>query len=321
MTRTTLFLGLLFLPLLAAAQGYPEATIKNKHLQATLYLPDTEQGYYRSTRFDWSGVIGSLEYEGHQYFGNWKDQHSPTNPESISGPVEAFAPIGFEEAEAGAPFLIIGVGMLKKPSDEPYQFMAQYEIVNAGQWKVKKKKDQITFVQKLESEEGYAYEYTKTVRFIPGKPQMVLEHRLKNTGKKPLETTVYNHNFFIIDGEPTGPNIVTSFPFSVQAEGRGFGDIIVAQDSSLMYQRPLTDKENVYTDGLQGFGPTADDYDIRIENTKTGAGVHITADQPLLKFVYWACATTACPEPYLQVKAAPGEDFTWNITYEFFTTE
>lgn len=312
-------LSLLFLAAYALAQEFPQATIKNKHLQATLYLPDAEQGYYRSTRFDWSGVIGSLEYQGHQYFGNWLAQHTPTNPESISGPVEAFAPIGFEEAGPGDPFLIIGIGMLRKPDETPYQFMAPYEIVDAGHWKTKEKEDEVTFTQKLRSNNGYAYEYRKTVRLVPGKPELVLEHHLKNTGRRVLETNVYNHNFFIIDEEPTGPNIVTKFPFPVQAEGRGFGEMIVAQDSTLVFERPLEAKENVYTPDLQGFGSSSEDYDIRIENTKTGAGVHITADRPLLKFVYWACATTACPEPYLQVTARPGEEFTWDIHYEFYT--
>ena len=296
---------------------FPKAEISNEHLQATLYLPDAEQGYYRSTRFDWSGVIGSLTYQGHQYFGNWLDQHDPTNPESISGPVEAFAPIGFEEAKPGDAFLVIGVGMLKKPDTASYHFMTRYEIVNGGVWEVQQQDDQVTFIHTLNSEDGYAYEYTKTVRLVPGQPQMVLEHCLKNTGEKPLETTVYNHNFFIIDQEPTGPNIVTKFPSSVQAEGRGFGDLVATQDNQLLFERTLQKGEHVFTPGLQGL--EADDYNIRIENIQSGAGVHITANRPLEKLVYWASRSTACPEPYIQVKAPSGQAFTWDIAYEFYT--
>ena len=33
----------------------------------------------------------------------------------------------------------------------------------------------------------------------------MLEHRLKNTGRKPIATSVYNHNFFTLDRQPTGP--------------------------------------------------------------------------------------------------------------------
>jgi hypothetical protein len=84
------------------------------------------------------------------------------------------------------------------------------------------------------------------------------------------------------------------------------------------YTRTLNDTESVYIGALSGFGSDAKDYDFRIENIRSGAGVRIRCDQPLAKLVFWACATVSCPEPYIQVKAAPGEEFTWNIHYEFY---
>ncbi len=35
---------------------------------------------------------------------------------------------------------------------------------------------------------GYAYVYRKTVRLAKGKPVMVLEHSLKNTGRKAIDS-------------------------------------------------------------------------------------------------------------------------------------
>src|ERR1019366_1116453 len=40
-----------------AAAGFPDAEISNGSVRAKLYLPDARQGYYRATRFDWSGQI------------------------------------------------------------------------------------------------------------------------------------------------------------------------------------------------------------------------------------------------------------------------
>ena len=37
------------------APGCPTATIANDQLRASIYLPDAKAGYYRGTRFDWSG--------------------------------------------------------------------------------------------------------------------------------------------------------------------------------------------------------------------------------------------------------------------------
>ena len=60
---------LLLLPAASLAADPPQAEISSARLRARLYLPDTERGYYRATRFDWSGVIASLDSKGHSYFG------------------------------------------------------------------------------------------------------------------------------------------------------------------------------------------------------------------------------------------------------------
>ena len=301
-----------------AQQQYPANEIRSEDLVVKVYLPDSEKGFYRATRFDWSGVIGSLRYRGHEYFDPWLDTHDPLVHEAITGPVEAFAPIGFEDIKSGESFLIIGVGYLKKPDDNPYRFATTYDLVNSGRWKVKSKKDQIRFVQTLISEDAISYKYTKVVKLIKGQPKLVLEHQLKNTGTSPIETTVYNHNFFVIDQEPTGPHIVTKFPYPIQAEGRGFEEMITAKDSTLAFVRNIKKGESVYSASVTGVGGRAGDYDFRIENNKTGAGVRITADRPLSKLAYWACHSTACPEPFITVNAAPGETFSWKIEYEFY---
>jgi hypothetical protein len=70
---------------------------------------------------------------------------------------------------------------------------------------------------------------------------------------------------------------------------------------------------------LTGFSDKTEDYDIRIENVKTGAGVRITCDRPLSKMVLWANPWTLCPEPYINIKVEPGKEFSWNINYEFYT--
>ena len=43
-----------------ASMGIPTAEISNGQLRALLYLPDAHLGFYRSTRFDWSGVVVTL---------------------------------------------------------------------------------------------------------------------------------------------------------------------------------------------------------------------------------------------------------------------
>ena len=47
----------------------PQAKITNGILEAHLYLPDAENGYYQAVRFDWSGVMSSLTYKDHNFYG------------------------------------------------------------------------------------------------------------------------------------------------------------------------------------------------------------------------------------------------------------
>jgi len=299
-------------------KDFPGSRISNGIVTADLYFPDAGNGYYRGTRFDWSGVIPALSYKGHSYFGKWFEEYRPDIHDAIMGPVEEFTAIGYDVARAGETFLKPGVGMLVKPDESAYAFFKTYKLTNAGTWTVDTKPDQILFKQIFQDKE-FAYEYNKTVRLVKGKPELVLSHVFKNTGRNAIETSVYDHNFFMIDNAPSGPDIRVKFAFKAGGKFEGPANITKFVDNMLLLNRELKSGENIYSAGITGVGNTASDYDIRIENIKTGAGVRIKGDRPLLKLVLWACPTTLCPEPYIQLKVQPGEEFTWNLTYEFYT--
>ena len=72
----------------ASAGEYPGVELSNGLIKMKLFLPDPENGYYRGTRFDWSGVMPQLEYKGHNYFDEWKTPHDPGVHDDIVGPVE-----------------------------------------------------------------------------------------------------------------------------------------------------------------------------------------------------------------------------------------
>jgi hypothetical protein len=296
---------------------FPRAEISNGIIHAGLYLPDTARGYYRGTRFDWSGVMPSLEYKEHTYAGQWFENYSPTLHEAVMGPVEAFAPVGFETAGAGGAFVAIGIGLLSRPDASPYTPFHYYKIIDPGKWQIRSGSDQITFVHTLKAA-GCSYVYSKTLLLVKDKPELVITHRLRNTGDQMLETEVYDHNLFLIDHQPVGPGLVLSFPFPLTGkEERGIGSLAEFRDNQIGFLQELTGKESAYA-VLGGYGSKAADYTIKMENHHTGAGLKITSDQPLSKLVFWCCATTACPEPYIRIKIRPGKAFDWSLTYTFY---
>ncbi|SEO07137.1 hypothetical protein SAMN05192574_105195 [Mucilaginibacter gossypiicola] len=297
----------------------PKHTISNGMIVADLYLVDPENGYYCGTRFDWAGVFSGLRYKGHTFFGQWSTAYAATNNDAVIGPVESFSPIGYNDAKQGKTFVVIGVGVLRKKSDTPYKPKELYKIVDGGIWTVRRGKNAIVYQHTLHDASGYAYLYTKTVSLIRGEPKMVLKHSLKNIGKRPIVTDVFDHNFPVIDNQPTGPAIKIKFRGNVKATGKWWGTNAVIHGNTLSFLKVLQGNEWLQCDSLTGFGNDALDYDFKMENHQTGAGIRATSDQPLKKVVFWACATTACPEPYIKITVAPGQTLNWTITYEFYT--
>lgn len=294
----------------------PEATITNGLVKARLYLPDQQNGYYRASRFDWAGVIFELTYNGHHYFGPWRD-HDPMVHDAITGPVEYFEPLGYDEAKPGETFVKIGVGRVRKPDNKPYAFSRQYEIVDHGAWEVKAQEDQVEFIHRLTDEE-YAYVYKKIVRLEKGKPRLLLIHELTNAGDKALATETYNHNFFVMDNRKVGPEYLVEFPYPLTGKP-GAGDFASIEGNRFVFHKPITDGGSSFFGGVTGFRPTSTDYHFDIKNNVTGAGVKVTADQPISKLNFWANPNTICPEPYIAIDVQPDETFRWTINYDFYT--
>lgn len=313
-----LLLAVLLMTLQDVPPAFPTAEVASDRLQASVYLPDARAGYYRGTRFDWSGVIHSLRWQGHEYFGPWFERHDPLGHDGITGPVEEFqagdSSVGYADAPIGGTFVRIGVGHVRKPDEPAYRRFATYDIVDGGTWTVEQGPGRIAFVHTLGEANGYAYVYRKTLR-LDG-DRLILEHTLRNTGRKRIETAVYNHNFFTLDRKPTDASISVSFPFDVRAT-RAIEPLAALSGRELAFRRELARGEYVFTE-LEGFSAEPKDYDFRLEHRATGAGVRIRADRPLTKLVFWSAPRTVCPEPYVDASVDPGQQTSWTITYEFY---
>jgi len=318
------------------ASEFPQTEISNGKLRVKLYLPDPKNGYYRGTRFDWSGVIASLEYEGHNFYGPWFDRLDPAVHDyvfkgtevvagaasAISGPVEEFqtndAALGWGEAKAGGTFIKIGVGVLRKVGAN-YDAYTLYEIVDQGKRTVKLQSDSVEFTQELaDPSSGYGYVYRKIVRLKEGKPEMVLEHSLKNTGRRTIHSTVYNHNFLVLDKQPPGPGFSISLPFSIHPTQPADKRLANVHENRIVFAKVL-ENEDMVEIPFRGFGDTPKDYDIRIENPKVGAGMRIQGDRPLSFVNFWSMRNVLAMEPFIAMTIDPGQEFTWNTHYEYYT--
>jgi hypothetical protein len=313
---------------------HPKVLLTNGKLDALVFLPDAQNGYYRSTRFDWSGVIGCVSLNGHKFFGEWFAQYDPLKNDSITGPVEEFRTddgpmgntatdppikadaIGYKEAKPGETFLKPGVGVLRKVDDSPYQFGGAYPIVDTGTWTVKTTTRSVAFRQVLRGPDGYAYVYEKKLTIDKSEPVMTLEHTLKNTGKKVIETYVYDHDFFMLDGQPTGPGMVVHFKFEPKPIGE-IGTAAKIEGNDLVYVDTLAPRKGV-AGYLKGYSADVHDYDFKVEDTRSKVAVEQTSDHPLARVYFWSTQKTICPEGYIYLNVAPNVTTNWTLRYRFF---
>ncbi len=319
------------------AQDYPKIELKSNNIKMTVYPPDAKAGFYRGSRFSWAGVLGDVEFAGHKIFHKWKDTHDPKNNDDIIGPVEEYGmqePLGYADAKVGETFLKIGVGELEKVQEEKYRFSHNYKIVNTGLWKVRdytkeKEVDQkVTFRQTIQTKSGYGYHYEKTIQLAgiaPNTPLLILTTRLVNIGTKPIETNVYNHNFFNVDSAPVGAAyglLLARGQVTVKpAPDSAFGEACQVKGNNVRFIRELQ-KESAFGLIVPEGGPKdfveMQRFGLRyIPEEKSGIEITVENSLPIDKFQFWSIRTTMCPEPFSKLSIEPGDAVEFKTQYQF----
>lgn len=288
--------------------------LTNGATTAVVCPPDPVNGYYRATRFDWSGVLSDLRGRGHRYVSPWKNRHDPLRHDDLSGPVDEFSEIGYEQARPGEEFLKIGVGMLRRYSEEPYDRFRLYEIANHGLWETTAARDRVEFRHRLLSDE-YGYDYRKEL-ILSGKNCLRIDYTLKNLGPALLTGQVCNHNFFTIDRMITGPNTDIRFPFHPVGTWRESYDCVTLERDGIRFNRELRSGETIFMGDLHARDLASGSYGFTIHNLRTGAGIRVSGNAPLSHMVLWARRGIACIEPYTTFRAYPGETIVWRLNYE-----
>ncbi|MBS4767056.1 hypothetical protein KG007_12705 [Alistipes sp. kh20] len=298
----------------ARASEFPVLRITNRHVSAQICLPDTECGYYRGTRFDWSGIVRDLRSRGHRYVSEWQSRHDPLRHDGLTGPADEFTQIGYEQARPGEEFLKIGVGTLRKPYDQPYDRFRLYEIVDPGIRDLIAGRDRVEFRHRMLNDD-YGYDYRKTL-VLTDAPGLRLEYTLKNLGPAPLTGYVYNHNFFTLDRMATGPDTSIHFPFEPEGTWREAYDSVALTPDGVVFRRNLRTGESVFMGDLHSQDPATREYGFSLRNLATGAGIQASGSGQLSHMVLWVCPTVACLEPYTPFRVFPGETGVWHIDYE-----
>lgn len=186
---------------------------------------------------------------------------SPATPAGTAPVCGVTQPQRSEEGLRRTPLLTngilkIGVGLLRGDG-EPYDRFKLYEVLDPGYLTVKigqadevgaavAEPSSIFFRQVLD---GY-YDYEKLVE-IPAEGRLRISHRLTNRSTLLFDTYVYCHNFFILDGAPTGRATRFTFPFRPIGDWRAPYDSVRLSDRGIVFDRDLASSETVFMGNLR----------------------------------------------------------------------
>ncbi|HVV71783.1 MAG TPA: hypothetical protein VHI52_09840 [Verrucomicrobiae bacterium] len=307
------------MPTISPAFPFPADSVQNEFLRAQFYLPDGKRGYYRGTRFDWSGLLFRVQAEKHSFFTEFRKTHDPFTHDDICGTAEEFGinnPAGYTRAGPGGSFLKIGIGLLERPDEGAYNFAKRYRLVQEGTWQVSRKPNEVEFRQDFTGSDGWGYSYKKTLELEPGAPVLKIIRSLKNTGTQSIETDHYGHNFLKIDEQPAGPGYEIEFPFVPKlGAGSQTQNCIEVRDRALVFVKEVPPEDSVWL-RIEGFSNLPDNR-LTVRNRQTGGWVRITTDQPASRMAFFSHAGVLSPEPFVEVNVPPGATKIWTTTYTF----
>ena len=160
------------------------------------------------------------------------------------------------------------------------------------------------------------YDYRKTVE-IPADGSLRLTHALRNDSAEPLDTYVYCHNFFILDGAPTGHATRFEFPWRPIGDWRAPYDSVRLTERGIAFDRDLRPDETVFMGNLRPELSESSGYRFLLHNLENGLRVEAACDRPMDYAVFWSNADVSCLEPYLPLHLNPGETARWTLDYRF----
>ncbi|MBR5700248.1 MAG: hypothetical protein IKX37_04050 [Bacteroidales bacterium] len=289
---------------------FPSLSLGIPSWHVKIWLPDPESGYYRGTRFDHSGVFASVRLFGKEFCAPWLEACDPFRHDNVQGPAEEFGVVGFDEAAPGETFLKIGVGLLRRPDDAPYDHFRLYEIADPGRRETVSDKHSVTMRHILD---GY-YDYTKIIQLGP-LGEMRISHNL--TAFVPLQSNVYNHNFFTLGSYSIRSGREVLFPYPVDGAWReDYDSIYPMPGTSVAFRRTLKKGDSVFCGGIHAVQSDTSPYRLVIRHDGTGQVVEVSSPTPFNRANFWANHRVACIEPFVDFALAPGETFTQDINYK-----
>ncbi|MCC5889550.1 MAG: hypothetical protein JJU01_03205 [Alkalibacterium sp.] len=282
--------------------------LENSRLKVAIQEPGE---LYRGSRFDWTGFVSQITLDESVNFcvPEQLEEGKGTGGLGFCNEFGMEKPIGYDDIRPGEEFPKIGVGLLKKDTEEAYDFFKAYDVTPV-ETEIRQDDDSITFDLTSSSESDYSYRLVKKISLKVNR--LTYSYQLKNTGKLPIHTNEYSHNFIGINNQAIGSGYRLTIP--------NMEDIDIAVGSISKSANQLTWEETPEADFYASisWNKTDADYNWDLYNNEVGAGVKELSDFKPSKVALWGYTHVVCPELFIDIDLEPGETKKWERVYEFY---
>ena len=283
-------------------------TLHNTRLRIEVVEPGTA---YIRTRFDWTGTCRQIALDGRVTYCSQEaiGEKKGTEGLGLCNEFGLHTPIGYDDANVGDYFPKIGVGFLEKINNASYDFFRDYPFEPAVTEHEQMSDDTVTFTQ-IANRDDWGWKLQKTLRVTGNR--LTIAYDLSNTGKRPLKTEEYCHNFFAINSQAVGPDYQVQLPFQPKLDPVK-GPIAVHGNTIMLARIPETFFWAAQTDCS-----TLPDVVWKLVHAPSGHGMEVIEHFPLHAFQIWGMSHVISPELFIEIAVQPGGTQTWKRTYTFF---
>ena len=172
------------------------------------------------------------------------------------------------------------------------------------------------FIQELSIfSSGYGYIYRKKVSLVVGKPEMFIEHILKNVGTRAIHTSVDDHNFLVLDKQPIGTGFTITVPFAIHSDEPPKKEFAEIRKNQIVYLKTLTGQDVVATP-MEDFG-TFLTFQSSYRECERNGGNDDQRGSAMAKMAFWSIRSVLAVEPFVDVSAEPGGQTSWRYVYDY----
>jgi hypothetical protein len=287
--------------------------LKNKNLQIQIDLPFEN---YDSSRFDWTGKISKVSFQGIELSG--KERTDSLNMNHLGqGFYNEFGidrPLGFGEVDIGDWFHKIGIGALKKESSD-YSFTKTYEIEPA-EFSAVSEPESITINCRSKVLHDYAYLLRKEIRLSEN--GFSIGYRLENNGTKHIVTNEYLHNFMAMDNRPIDHNYILKFPFQLRPDL--FIETVNPEGKVCIGEQDVrfkgTPEEQFFFSNLSGDDRVKASWELIDQQKKIG--IREVGSFQTDRVNLWGWKQVISPELFFEINLKPGQSVEWKRNFIIF---